>query len=366
MVTISFLLATLLSCHARAANVDGTPGLGDWEETVDMYFVGPKGNDRNSGAGPSKRLRTIQQALEFAGPGDLIFVAPGVYDQDVQSVRSGWEAAPIRIMGSPGTVIRGSGNNTRIVEISHSYIQITNITLDGRHKKSNKRASYRDKLLYIKGIDATLGVTGLKILNVNFRNAGGECLRMKYFAHGNEVAYSSFRDCGVWDFRFDGGGKNGEAVYIGTAPEQLDRNPTQVADHSNGNWVHHNNIDTRGNECVDIKEHASLNVIEYNICTGQLDPKAAGISVRGNENIIRGNVIFSTAGAGVRIGGDTALDGINNTVVGNTLSGNAGGPVEVLADPQAQICENRLLDAKGATIGAASSDPESPSRPCAP
>ena len=110
---------------------------------------------------------------------------------------------------------------------------------------------------------------------MTFKNAGGECVRLRYFAQHNEIATSRHsRRCGVHDFRFKAGGKNGEGIYIGTAPEQRGdgKNPTTDPDLSNGNWIHHNSFDTQGNECVDIKEAASGNLVENNRCTGQRDP----------------------------------------------------------------------------------------------
>ena len=84
--------------------------------------------------------------------------------------------------------------------------------------------------------------------------------------------------CGISDFEFNDGSKNGEGVYIGTAPEQLKdgKNPTAKIDRSNNNWVHHNQFNTQGNECVDIKEGSSFNLIENNRRTGQKDINSGG------------------------------------------------------------------------------------------
>ena len=184
------------------------------------------------------------------------------------------------------------------------------------------------------------GITGVQLLHMQLRNAGGECVRMKYFAHHNEVAHSTITDCGVDDFHGNGNGKNGEGIYIGTAPEQLHRNPTIKLDRSHGNWIHHNYFETRGNECVDIKEASRFNLIEFNSCTKQLDENAAGISARGNDNIIRFNVIWGNRGAGIRFGGDTARDGIHNHAYGNVLRSNAVSAFKVMAGPQRRICGN--------------------------
>ena len=151
-----------------------------------------------------------------------------------------------------------------------------------------------------------------------------------------------FHRCGVWDFELGGDGKNGEAIYIGTAPEQLYRNPTTDPDASNSNWIHHNLFDTQGNECVDIKEFSEHNIIEYNHCTGQRDSDAAGMASRGNYNIFRFNTIWGNAGAGIRLGGDTPDQGIHNTILFNTLLNNAFTGLKIMASPQSSVCGNTI------------------------
>ena len=59
------------------------------------------------------------------------------------------------------------------------------------------------------------------------------------------------------------------ASPFGTGPERFDRNPSPEPDASSHNRVHGNVIDTRGGECVAIKEAASHNEVAFNTCTGQ-------------------------------------------------------------------------------------------------
>lgn len=47
-------------------------------------------------------------------------------------------------------------------------------------------------------------------------------------------------------------------------------------------------------------------------------------------------------GAGVRLGGDTSGDGIDNDVYGNQIQNNAGGGIKFQAQKQGQICENSM------------------------
>ena len=129
--------------------------------------------------------------------------------------------------------------------------------------------------------------------------------------------------------------RNGEAIYIGTAPEQSGGRP----DRSNGNRVHHNRIAATA-ECVDVKEAALRNLVERNRCSGNLDPDGAGLSSRGDHTTFRYNVSTRHAGAGIRLGGDKRTQGVRNNVVGNTLTDNAGYGLKVMRRPQGRIAGN--------------------------
>jgi hypothetical protein len=328
------------------------------------YYVSPNGSDNAKGT-RSSPWRSIQYALEQAMPGETIKLMPGEYRQDVRSVRSGAKDRLIRIVGTEDAVIYGGGEG-RVMEIHHDYITLEGFTLNGKHAESEEKESYRDKLLYVLGKQPRDGVEGMRILNMHFKNGGGECLRMRYFAQNNEVAHSTFHRCGVHDYEFDAGGKNGEAIYIGTAPEQRGdgKNPTEDVDQSNNNWIHHNTFDTQGNECVDIKEGASGNIVEHNDCTGQLDPESGGFDSRGNGNIFRFNKAYENAGAGVRLGGDGKKDGINNDVYENILMENGNGAVKLMRWPQGKICGNVAKDNDEGKTSGNFDDKVDPTEPC--
>ncbi|HEU5102697.1 MAG TPA: DNRLRE domain-containing protein [Roseiflexaceae bacterium] len=310
-------------------------------------YVSPVGSDWSSGRAPDQPLQSIQHALDLAQPGDTVVLAAGVYLQDFVSRRDGTAAAPITIKGPADAVVKGGGKS-RIAEINHDHVTLEGFTFDGLWGSADTKKGFREKLLYVVGTAPNDGVTGLKVLRMTFRNAGGECLRMRYFAQHNEIGYSRFESCGVHDFKFKAGKRNGEAIYIGTAPEQRSNgeNPTAVPDQSSANWIHHNSFDTQGNECVDIKESSSANLVEYNICTGQQDPKSGGFDARGSGNIFRHNESYGNRGAGIRLGGDGASDGIDNQVYDNNLHDNQGGAIKVERRPQ-QLCGNRMANNRG-------------------
>jgi len=301
---------------------------------------------------------TIQEAVNLAEPGDTVELFPGEYYQDVISKRDGQPGKPIIIKGQKSSIIKGSGK-PRIFEINHSYITLEGFTIDGHFQSSAEKSSYRDKLIYVTGKIAGKAITNLKIFNMDIKNAGGECIRLRYLIQNSEIAYNKIMTCGVGDFEFNDGGKNGEGIYIGTAPEQLNdkKNPTNEVDRSNNNLIHNNFFDTQGNECVDIKEGSSFNVVEYNKCTGQKDINSGGMDSRGNDNIFRYNEIYDNLGAGVRLGGDEETDGINNQVYGNSIINNKSGGIKFQRTPQSQVCGNEMLkNEKGNSVGSYGED----------
>ncbi|MGH9189960.1 MAG: right-handed parallel beta-helix repeat-containing protein [Acidimicrobiales bacterium] len=325
--------------------------------------MAPEGDDAGDGS-TDRPLRTIQRALDLAGPGTTVVLAPGVYMQDFRSRRPGLPTAPITITGPPEAVVKGGGEG-HVIEIRHDHTVLSGFTVDGLHGDPATLIGYRSKLVWIQGENASSGVSGVRVRSMRITNAQGECVRLRYFAHDNEVADSNITNCGVDDFRFAGGGKNGEAIYIGTAPEQRDNgtNATGDVDRSNDNRVHRNTIDTAGNECVDVKEGASGNVVEANSCTGQLDPDSAGLDSRGNGNVFRHNTIFGNVGAGIRLGGDGPSDGTGNDVYSNVIRDNRAGGVKFMRKPQGRVCGNQFSATEKESAGDFAKDFR-PERPC--
>lgn len=306
------------------------------------FYVAPNGDNTQTGHNKAKPLASVQLALDRAEPGDTVQLADGDYYQSIHSARSGRKRAPITITGTKDAILFGS--ESRIIEIRHSYLVLDGFQVNGQWSAGDAQEHFRDKLIYVIGNQSRKGVEGLKLKNLLLQNAGGECVRLRYFARYNEISDSVIRNCGIYDFRFSAGGKNGEGIYIGTAPEQLKdgKNPTADPDESAYNYVHHNTIETYGNECVDIKEASFKNLVEHNTCRQQKDPKSGGFDARGSRNTFRNNTVEDTVGAAVRLGGDTKTDGIDNNVYDNVFKRNTGGPLNIQRLPQATICGNSV------------------------
>ncbi len=332
------------------------------------YYVAPAGNDNNSGTAVDKPFKTIQHALWLVEPGDTIYLGPGDYAEDVSTQRDGLPDAPITIIGPATAVVHGTGKISIAFLVNHDDYTLVGFTIDGLHGDPTQAKGYTDKLLYAQGYQPRKGVNHLRVLNMTLQNAGGECLRLRYFAQHNEIAYTTIRNCGRQDFEFGDGGKNGEGIYVGTSSNQWDdgKNPTADADESTDNWIHHNAINTQGSECVDLKEGSHNNMVEDNNCTGQRDKNGGGLDARGDSNIFRYNVVYGNLGAGIRLGGHKVKDveyGKHNEVYGNQIYDNVTGGVNIAVGPQARICGNIIHNSGKAAFGD-DGDQYDPAAPC--
>lgn len=297
-------------------------------------YVGPRGADtEEAGQRADTPYRTIGYALTKVAPGTTMRILPGTYREALRTSISGTRRRPIRLLADGAVRLRGDGSRGRIFEVTHDHYIIEGFDFAGA-----------DILLWLQGASHAV------IRNNVFHDADGECVRFKYHSQQNIFADNRVEDCGLDDFTRGGSGKNGEGIYLGTAPEQLNRNPTVETDRTNDNLIRNNTFVTNGNECVDIKEGAEQNVVEFNDCTGQRDAESGGFDARGSRNTFRYNISRGNAGAGIRFGGDEKQDGLKNEAYGNLLIGNAGYALKVMRTPQGTICGNILQEnAKGAT-----------------
>jgi hypothetical protein len=231
-VDLSDLIESARQLAAFVVHVDRLPG---------HYYIAPDGDNANDGLASNRAFATIQKALHQAQPGDTIFLAPGAYEESITTEQAGQPDAPITIIGPAAAILRGDGDHSTAFLIKHDYYTLVGFTIDGLHGDAQQPNGYTDKLLYVQGSGTRQGIIGLKVLHMTLMNAGGECLRLRYFAQHNEVAYSTILNCGRLDYQFDDGGKNGEAIYIGTSSSQWEdgKNPTTDPDASMYNSPQH-------------------------------------------------------------------------------------------------------------------------------
>jgi len=359
---IGALAAALVVCGVLTAPASATADAPE----PGRYQVDPATGDDATGTGSALRpFRTIAHALAVAQPGESVDLRPGTYDERVVTARPG-----VTIAGPREAVLKGADGATRVVEVRHDDTTLSGFTIDGKVCEQLVEACFRGKAIWVQSTVPHDGVTGTKILELRITNLGDECIRLKYSTTRSLVAGNTIGPCGIHDFAVSnaGSGQNGEGVYIGTAPEQLDRNPTPEPDGSSDNRVWGNVIDTRAAECVDIKEGAHDNDVAHNTCTGQQprNGNSGAMDARGPSNTFRFNHIHDNAAAGVRIGGDRPGDAVGNAVEHNLITDNARGGIKVQdAGPHGRICGNVLRgNAGGDVVGAHKDGVEDPTRPC--
>jgi len=335
VVVTFFLLSSCIPSKVQSSTVQYSSGK--------FIFVSPNGSDKNSGTSSKYPLKHIKKALEIASPGDTIILMPGRYSENLKITKAGRRGKPIKLIGMPGSVILGNGKaGGKVVYVRGSFIELINLTINGQFEDCSRPQCFHDKLVYVKG-KPTSYVEGFKLINCRLKNALGECVRLKY-VKDSEIIGNSIYKCGLRDFYFKlrPGKKNGEGIYVGTAPEQSGKYP----DRTENILIKSNYIATYGSECIDVKENSSNIKIIGNFCTGNLQETVGGISVRSNGNLIARNVLFKNKGAGIRVGGDTSKDGIINSIVGNFIDNSSKCGIKVMRNPQKKICGNRILNAK--------------------
>ena len=298
---------------------------------------------------------SIQSALEKAQPGDVVVLGDGEYAQDFKSVRSGTREKRITITGSREAIVHGK-SESRMIEINHSYITLDGFTASGKKNDGKKSEDFVDKCIYIigtnppeairdNGAEYESSLDGMVVSNMHITECGGECLRIRSFVTNAEIVGNKIDGCGRHDFMFPSSTVNGECVYVGTSSNQWDdgKNSKPGPDLTKFIWIHENEINSQGNECVDVKEGATDVLVEYNVCSDQRDPNSAGLDSRTDDVIFRYNEVVGCEGAGVRIGGHT-IDGktygLNNEVYGNVIRDTTHSSVKIQTGDDHNLCEN--------------------------
>ncbi len=115
-----FAVASLATTFAAAAHA------AEWH-------VSPGGTGNGTAGAP---FGTITGAVAAAQPGDTVLVAPGTYNERLQTQRAGTQAAPIRIRSttSRAAIVTQVGN---VVRIAHAYVTVEGFVFDGKDGTSD-------------------------------------------------------------------------------------------------------------------------------------------------------------------------------------------------------------------------------------
>lgn len=288
-------------------------------------FVGPNG-DRDATGGESDPLGSIQTAFEYAQPGDTIHALPGDYVEAVRTTRGGQPGNPITLTGPPDAVFRGRPMPEKHkfgFHIEHSHVHIRGLTFNGLWDtaRPDSRESYIRTLISARHPPGSPGQYHQDL--VIKPHAVGNTLRpLIYVAYSRQVEIGEFEvigPAGLAMLEFgDEESHNGEVVYLGHAPDQLDDSITAAQfggepDQSRDIHVHHidNSAGHPHAELVDVKAGCSDVLIEYCTDAGGAgryilpggDPTSETSMHLGGRNVtLRWNVIEGSHGQGVEVG----------------------------------------------------------------
>ncbi|NMO20886.1 DUF1565 domain-containing protein [Pyxidicoccus fallax] len=353
-------------------------------------YVSPSGSDSNAGTSSSAPLKTIQAALDKATAGTTIHLAPGIYRERPVTKRAGTATAPITLKG-PETGKDRAGRykavlygTSRIFNIDHSHYVLEGFTIDGQEKLAGKTfptrlaeaRAFKDanqglisdgRLIYIGSAETSRDITGVVIRDMFLNGGGGECIRMRNNADGNEIAHSVIQWCGMYGkgddverYKYH----NGEGVYIGTSPKSTDQ-PMYANDSSAYNHIHDNTIHTYGSECFNVKENAHNNTFARNDCRYNDEPLewlGSLIELRGHANVLDSNVIADSRSYALKLKSDSgAYDKGGNSFTHNTFRAATGAFIRNdNSAPQGTVCGNTFDSSPPAVQGNSVGNPTAP------
>lgn len=279
-----------------------------------VLHVAPDGSDADDGSEETP-LVTIREALSQAYPGDTIHLAPGEYREELRTVRDGDPGAPITITGPPEAVWRAKEDASELLEIVHSHVHVTGITMTGL---KDETLAYEDRNAYANAItrispvarhreDRYEPVDYLEGVVFEPSRIGNTAASFIGITRLKDSSIGGFEVIGPAGMQYHPDVENaiishvGEIVYIGTGPDdiysedhpylwdELDRTRNVRIHHINNRQGYHHS------EMVDIKVGCENITVEY--CTdrnagGQSDDVTAGsISPKSNDCTIRWNDI---------------------------------------------------------------------------
>lgn len=206
------------------------------------YHVSPDGSDINPGS-PASPLKTIQEGVMRAGPGDTVHVNPGEYSEKIRTVRDGTEDNPITITGPEDATIRAPDGLS--VWIKNSHIRFRGLTIDGLLDPDHPDQvdSYSDLVLLLcrppDNVDEYLENI---VVSPDGIGNSGHALMVFNRTKGLEIGPTRVIGLGGANYVIgDETSHVGEIVYIGSPPSQIEkeRYPWDEIDQTRDVHVHH-------------------------------------------------------------------------------------------------------------------------------
>jgi hypothetical protein len=250
--------------------------------------------------------RELMAAVKTAGPGTVITMAPGTYNEQINVTANGTAANPIWVCGPRSAVVNiGSIQNNHGIQISNS----SNLVVAGMTVTNS-----------LKGI-SVIRSTNVTVADTLVDNIGYEGIHVRNFSTDNIVVGNTIKNTGKRDPFY------GEGIYIGTSDANWCAQTSCQPDKTDRTLLMGNNISLTGAQPIEVKEGTSNGVIRDNIIDGaNAMPRAEEwVKVKGNDWSIYNNTGKNSTMHGFAVNGSVAGWGLRNSFYGNTVPVGAAG-----------------------------------------
>jgi hypothetical protein len=246
----------------------------------------------------------LQAALDGAGPGDVIGLAPGRYTGEFVMTADGESGSPITLCGTPDSVLDGGATDGGyVVHLDGA----ANWVLQGFAVENGQKGVMAD------------ATTGTVIRDLTVSHIGDEAIHLRAGSTDNQVLRNTISDTGLRKPKF------GEGIYIGTAESNWCDISDCKPDASDRNLVQGNTISNTTSESVDIKEGTTGGVLRDNTFDGAAMVEAdSWVDVKGRGWLIEGNTGSNSADDGFQT--HEILDGWGTDNVFRANTANLTGP----------------------------------------
>ena len=259
------------------------------------YWVGPGGNNGNSGLAPGTAWATLVHAAAQVGPGDTVHVLPGNY-QGFYLDTSGTAGNPITFLADgPGVNITSENPITPdgINIEGADYVVIDGFTSNG-HTRAGFRAALSNFVTFRNNTAGNNGVWGI---------------------------FTGFTDDLLVENNETYGSVDEHGIYVSNSCDRPTVRGNLIHDNT-ANGLHMNGDESQGGD--GLIENA---LVERNVIYGNGAGGGSGINGDGVTNsVIRNNLLYYNHASGIslyRIDGATGAT--NNAVVNNTVINASDG-----------------------------------------
>lgn len=350
---------------------DGQSDLGD-------IYVAPDGSDEAEGTANAP-LATIQEAFNRVDPGETIYASPGEYQESLEIGEGGTADAPIELTGPPDAILRRPSGAPAAALIGGDHVHVTGLTIDGLADPSRPEdpdAYGNGPLVLVTAIDFDEFNQGSVIAPHGIGNSGRQLVKFRFCANAEAGPFRVTGRAGAkWQLT-DQENHNGEIVYVGTAPNTIDKFDGYSGwDRTHNVHVHHidNSAGHQHAVLVDTKPGTENVTVEY--CTdgggswSSVDWDTSSLILKGHRCTVRWNRLQDGHGNGLKIGReftDSAPDdefrdkvATENEIYGNEILGFDDDAVSFYPGSEAgQGPEHQAVYCGNTVEGRATGEPE--------